>query len=86
MTDAVFQFNPRVSNDVTWLSCNTSLLLDSNNFRLWDSSLLILFLLVDLGPDPTLNLTGGAIFLRRGIDLSVFYLVCQSMKELGAGH
>ncbi len=62
MTDVVFQFNPRVSNDVTWLSCNTTLLPDSNNFCLWHSALLILFLLVDLGPGPTLKLAGGAMF------------------------
>ncbi len=62
MTDVVFQFDPRVSIDVTWLSCNTTLLPDSNNFCVWHLALLILFLLVDLGPGPTLNLAGGAMF------------------------
>ncbi len=51
-----------VSNNVMWLSCNTTLLPDSNNFCLWHLELLILFLLVDLGPGPILELAGGAMF------------------------
>ena len=60
MTNVVLQFNPMVSNDATWLSCNTILLLVLNNFCLLHSALLILFLLVDLDTGPTLTLAGGA--------------------------
>ena len=78
MSDVAFQFNPRVSNDVAWLSCNSSLLPVSNNICPWHSASLILFLLVDLVPDPTLNLTGGA----DGAYQYVCFLSCLSIGEI----
>ena len=63
MVDVVFQYNPRVSNDVAWLSRNPSFLPASNNVCSWYSASLILFLLidllVDLVPCPILDLADG---------------------------
>jgi hypothetical protein len=50
VTNVDFQFNPMASNNVTWLSYNTILLPDSRKIDLWNLSLLILSVLVDLGP------------------------------------
>jgi hypothetical protein len=78
VADVVFQFNPRVSNDVAWLSCNPSLLPVSNNICSWHSASLILFLLVDLVPGPTLNLSDGA----DGAYQSVCFLSRLSIDEI----